>query len=208
MRRIVHHSRSLWSGTNVGARRGLSSSAASAAAPNSGIPEWCTLLTKQDLEVRVVEGFGPEPGEQAEPIAMGRQTIWGGAGKPPSRDVMAAAAKAARTEMMQRMRDNKQRDGAPRGGQPQGQRAAAPKPAQGRGRPPQSQPRHNGGGDTGNSPRNINSNTNGNGNGQQRQPDPLRTSVDSMADRGRGVLGEDGFGGPQGLLGRKEERSV
>ena len=26
---------------------------------------------------------------------MGRQTIWGGAGKPPSREVMAAAAKAA-----------------------------------------------------------------------------------------------------------------
>ncbi len=159
-------------------------------------------FTKQQIGVTIVEGFGPEPGERAEPIAMGRQTIWGGAGKPPSRDVMAAAAKAARTEMMQRMRDNKQRDGAPRGGQPQGQRAAAPKPAQGRGRPPQSQPRHNGGGDTGNSPRNINSNTNGNGNGQQRQPDPLRTSVDSMADRGRGGgrpnrSGGGGFG-PRG----------
>jgi ATP-dependent RNA helicase RhlE len=44
---------------------------------------------------------------------MGRQTIWGGAGKPPSRDVMAAAAKAARTEMMQRMRDG--RNGGGRG---------------------------------------------------------------------------------------------
>ena len=64
-------------------------------------------FTKQKIEVQVVEGFGPEPGERAEPIAMGRQTIWGGAGKPPSREVMAAAAKAARTEMLQRMRDNK-----------------------------------------------------------------------------------------------------
>jgi ATP-dependent RNA helicase RhlE len=57
-------------------------------------------FTKQSIEVKIVEGFGPEADEKAEPIAMGRQTIWGGAGKPPSRDVMAAAAKAARSEMM------------------------------------------------------------------------------------------------------------
>src|SRR5438270_13560009 len=68
-------------------------------------------FTKQSIEVQVVEGFGPEPGERAEPIAMGRQTLWGGAGKPPSRDVMAAAAKAARQEMMQRIRDNKGEQG-------------------------------------------------------------------------------------------------
>jgi ATP-dependent RNA helicase RhlE len=72
-------------------------------------------FTKQSIPRETVEGFGPEPGERAEPIAMGRQTIWGGAGKPPSRDVMQAAAKAARTEMMQRMRDNKGGQ-APRGG--------------------------------------------------------------------------------------------
>ncbi|AMO24310.1 DEAD/DEAH box helicase [Ramlibacter solisilvae] len=64
-------------------------------------------FTKQRIPVQAVEGFGPEPGERAEPIAMGRQTLWGGAGKPPSREVMAAAAKAARQEMMQRIRDNK-----------------------------------------------------------------------------------------------------
>ncbi|MBL8372013.1 MAG: DEAD/DEAH box helicase [Burkholderiaceae bacterium] len=64
-------------------------------------------FTKQEIPVQMLDGFGPEPGEKAEPIAMGRQTIWGGAGKPPSRDVMAAAAKAARQEMMQRIRDNK-----------------------------------------------------------------------------------------------------
>ncbi len=64
-------------------------------------------FTKQNIEVKVVDGFGPEPGEHAEPIAMGRQTIWGGAGKAPSRDVMMAAGRAARTEMLQRVRDSK-----------------------------------------------------------------------------------------------------
>ena len=78
-------------------------------------------FTKQRIEVQAIEGFGPEPGERAEPIAMGRQTIWGGAGRPPSREVMAAAAKAARSEMMERIRDKKQAEGgnggrnAPRG---------------------------------------------------------------------------------------------
>ncbi len=64
-------------------------------------------FTKQRIPSQVIEGFQPEPGERAEPIAMGRQTIWGGLGKPPSREVMAAAAKAARQEMMQRIRENK-----------------------------------------------------------------------------------------------------
>src|SRR5215207_11081342 len=32
-------------------------------------------FTKQDIPAQVIEGFGPEAGEQAEPIAMGRQTI-------------------------------------------------------------------------------------------------------------------------------------
>jgi ATP-dependent RNA helicase RhlE len=90
-------------------------------------------FTKQSIPRETVEGFGPEPGERAEPIAMGRQTIWGGAGKPPSRDVMQAAAKAARTEMMQRMRDNKGSQ-APRGGGGGG----------GGGGSRSGQPRHNG----------------------------------------------------------------
>jgi ATP-dependent RNA helicase RhlE len=80
-------------------------------------------FTKQKIEVQVVEGFGPEPGERAEPIAMGRQTIWGGAGKPPSREVMAAAAKAARSEMMQRIRDNKASQGDRGGKSGGGQRS-------------------------------------------------------------------------------------
>ncbi len=79
------------------------------------------IFTKQQVPVVEVEGFGPEPDEKAEPIAMGRQTLWGGLGKPPGRDVMAAAAKAARSEMMQRIRDTKAagggRNGGGRGGQ-------------------------------------------------------------------------------------------
>lgn len=74
-------------------------------------------FTKQQIAVQVVEGFGPEPGEQAEPIAMGRQVLWGGKGRPPSREVLNAAAKAARSEMMQRIRENKDKNGGqPRGG--------------------------------------------------------------------------------------------
>ncbi len=72
-------------------------------------------FTKQQIPVQVIEGFGPDAGEKAEPIAMGRQTIWGGAGKPPSRDVMQAAAKAARSEMMERIRTNKAGQGAGNG---------------------------------------------------------------------------------------------
>ena len=48
-------------------------------------------FTKQQVPVVAIEGFGPEPDEKAEPIAMGRQTLWGGLGLPPSRDVMAVS---------------------------------------------------------------------------------------------------------------------
>ena len=82
-------------------------------------------FTKQEIAVELLEGFGPEPGEKAEPIAMGRQTLWGGAGRPPSRDVMQAAAKAARGDMMQRIRESK----APQGEGGGGGRSAGPRPA-------------------------------------------------------------------------------
>ena len=82
-------------------------------------------FTKQQIPVRMLDGFGPEDGERAEPIAMGRQTLWGGLGRPPSREVMAAAAKAARQEMMQRIRENKAGQG-PRGG---GAGGRGPQPA-------------------------------------------------------------------------------
>ena len=238
-------------------------------------------FTKQEIPVAPLEGFGPEEGEVAEPIAMGRQTLWGGAGKPPSRDVMQAAAKAARHEMMERIRSNKPAQGG------RGNRRPAAAGAQGQQehtgstdgeaqRPPRSQkPRSNGNGNSNSrfsQPRDRNHGQQGAergqqdapqfgqgpsdrgprppSNGQQRpqkrsaprqfgdrerggryedqpprddahlgtqmgharnngprggngggQPDPMRTSVDSMADRGRrggfggGGGGRGGFGG-------------
>jgi len=72
-------------------------------------------FTKQQIPVEMFAEFMPEPGEKAEPIAMGRQTLWGGAGKPPGREVMAAAAKAARQEMVQRIREKKTGEGQGQG---------------------------------------------------------------------------------------------
>ncbi|MBV8617859.1 MAG: DEAD/DEAH box helicase [Curvibacter sp.] len=205
-------------------------------------------FTKQNIEVKVIDGFGPEPGEHAEPIAMGRQTIWGGAGKPPSREVMAAAAKAARSEMMQRIRDNKaaQGGGQARGGngqpsgQGQGNRGGQPggsrsKPARGDGQGFEGAPRNpgqprpargggggggghagghrgpRGGGERGDSQAGVRHDasaalatltgrgTPARSNSAGGQPDPMRTSVDSMAERGRGGRGGrsggGGFGG-------------
>ncbi|WP_137896361.1 DEAD/DEAH box helicase [Ramlibacter sp. 2FC] len=187
-------------------------------------------FTKQQIQVQVIEGFGPEPGERAEPIAMGRQTIWGGAGKPPSRDVMQAAAKAARSEMMQRIRDNKATQGegrGERGPKPQGERqGGAPKPAhgqrhggvhggkgqgqgprQGPGQQRQGEPR----GERDELPRHVDPlQTNLHNrrheprkpsHGATGQPDPMRTSIDSMAGGrgrpggGRGRGGRSGGGG-------------
>jgi len=222
-------------------------------------------FTKQRIEVKVIEGFGPEPGEKAEPIAMGRQTIWGGAGKPPSRDVMAAAAKAARTEMLQRVRERKASDQSGKGGGGQGQRQrpagegqgdGQPREGQNEGRPPRrndgrhddrrprnSQGRNGGGNGGGQSrpPRDASGNPNGprgdrpnrgprddrgpredRGDGYERQPgpnahlgsmrireprlnpstggqpDPLRTSIDSLGGRGGNRNRGGGRGGPRG----------
>ncbi|WP_087745057.1 DEAD/DEAH box helicase [Acidovorax sp. T1] len=201
-------------------------------------------FTKQQIPVQVIEGFGPDAGEKAEPIAMGRQTIWGGAGKPPSRDVMQAAAKAARSEMMERIRTNKAGQGggggdrgprqgagggngggnAPRsgrgggggGGQGGGARGGAQAPARGRARPAGGGGYEGGGGgnryDDAQPPRpNAHLGTqSGHSNPGQRnaghsaggQPDPMRTSVDSMAGSGRrgggGYRGNSGGGGGYG----------
>ncbi len=204
-----------------------------------GFMEDIARFTKQTIPVVVVEGFGPEAGERAEPIAMGRQTIWGGAGKPPSRDVMQAAAKAARTEMLTRVRESKAGSGGQgagrgnggggggRGGQRstgggaggQGQRAngggggfggrnggGAPRdndrdgefqpprpqgarPPQGRGRGPGGPGRAQPAGFA-NEPRADRP--------PAGQPDPMRTSVDIMAERGARRGGYGGGGGNRG----------
>ncbi len=191
-------------------------------------------FTKQDIPVEIIGEFMPEPGEQAEPIAMGRQTIWGGAGKPPSREVMMAAGKAARSEMLTRVRESKgpgaarSGNGGGNGGAGRGRSAEGrssegrsggggrgPRPAGGERRPAglrtegsielevgggreaeprshlsaaeqaargpgQRQARGYGGGNGGGygGPAPVPSR------GAGGQPDPMRTSVDMMADRG------------------------
>jgi ATP-dependent RNA helicase RhlE len=154
-------------------------------------------FTKQTIEVKVVEGFAPEPGEKAEPIAMGRQTIWGGAGKPPSRDVMQAAAKTARTEMLQRVRDNKAGQGNRGGGQRSGGGGGnfAPRPQGARSPQGQGRDRSAGGGigqppGFANEPRAARA--------PAGQPDPMRTSVDMMSERGARRGGNFGGGNRSG----------
>ena len=222
-------------------------------------------FTKQQIPVEMFQEFMPEPGERAEPIAMGRQTIWGGAGKPPSRDVMAAAAKAARTEMLQRVREKKASDGGGSGAG-QRQRPAADvgenSPPRGRGEQQRQAPRGDGRRAVGRN--GAGGNGNGNGNSGNRpnsgpprhaearveraprddrapredrgpredrepredrqpgpnahlgslrirdprprsatpggQPDPLRTSIDSMRSGNRG---KGGPGGPSGNRGSR-----
>jgi ATP-dependent RNA helicase RhlE len=193
-------------------------------------------FTKQNIEVKVVEGFGPEVGERAEPIAMGRQTIWGGAGKPPSRDVMQAAARTARTEMLQRVRESKAArpgsgrsnagaDGAERGGQGQRSNAGhgdggngggagaysgggrggehAPRP-QGA-RAPQGRGRFGGNRAGAGMGGGVSNGGSGSYAGEPRaprapqgQPDPMRTSVDMMAERGARRGGYGGGGNRNG----------
>ena len=176
---------------------------------------------QQRLEVRLLPDFGPAEGEKAEPIAMGRQVLWGGIGKPPGRDVMAAAAKAAREDMFARMRERKSGQGQ---GQGQGPRNKGPRPQGGNSnnqRPPRSldAPRvrvpegappdedddpefpphfrnNNGPRSNNNNNRRRRNNSGVGGNGGQ--PDPLRTSIDAISQRsGRG----GGGGGNRGRSG-------
>ena len=176
-------------------------------------------FTKQQIPVQAFPEFMPEEGEKAEPIAMGRQTLWGGAGKPPSREVMAAAGKAARQEMMTRIRDKKANDGQ---GQGRGQRGEGRSQGQGQ-RQGQGRPAQNAGGQ----PQRPQQRPQGEGHpqharGEQRpqkahqgphrgeghhgggQPDPLRTGIDSLGsrggrnNRGRGRPGGGNGGGGQG----------
>ena len=212
-------------------------------------------FTKQEIPVEIFQEFMPEPGEKAEPIAMGRQTIWGGAGKPPSRDVMAAAAKAARAEMLQRVREKKANDGGSpgRGNGGQRQRTAPQGEGQGESRGEGGGRGRNGGGRNAQGPRPQREgqgqarNRDGFGGGQARngdrpnrgpredrgeggeraerqpgpnahlgslrireprnqgsapggQPDPLRTSIDSLGSRGG--RGGNGGGSNRGRGGR------
>ena len=219
-------------------RAGLSGEAVSLVClDEEGFMQEIERFTRQQIPVQVVEGFGPEEGERAEPIAMGRQTIWGGAGRAPSREVMQAAAKAARQEMMQRIRDNKGERGAAgngggprRGGPPAGGNngqagrgrrgngngaagpARTPQPhATHHGQPPahareelvERQPRHWGNAPSPSHADQVAYRRAESVAGAAGQPDPLRTSVDSMGGRGRRTGGGGGGGGGGGYGGNR-----
>ncbi|RMX00969.1 DEAD/DEAH box helicase [Allofranklinella schreckenbergeri] len=89
-------------------------------------------FTKQEIPVELMPEFAPPEDEVAEPIAMGRQTLWGGAGKPPSREVMQAAAKAARKEMMERIQSKRVAQGSRKKG-PEHKAQEQDKPARAKG---------------------------------------------------------------------------
>ncbi|OPF64738.1 DEAD/DEAH box helicase [Hydrogenophaga sp. H7] len=164
-------------------------------------------FTKQQIPVEIFQEFMPEPGEKAEPIAMGRQTIWGGAGKPPSRDVMAAAAKAARQEMMTRIREKKAEGGNSGrnnngGGQPR-QRAESGEGqplAEGQGEGRRRNRNRRGGGGGNGQPRQANANGNPNHNGQPRQHQE-RTPRAPREDRYEGEDRPERQPGPNAHLG-------
>ena len=142
-------------------------------------------FTKQRIPREDMPEFGPVPGEKAEPMAMGRQVIWGGAGKAPSREEMSAAGKNARREMMQRINTRKEGEraaGGGRGGSSGGRGAgggasrSGAAPARAPSRSPSQAPAHGSRSGVG-------------------QPDPMRTGVDSFAGRGRTPNGGSGGGG-------------
>ena len=163
-------------------------------------------FTKQDIPVQIIDAFMPEPGEQAEPIAMGRQTIWGGAGKPPSRDVMMAAARAARSEMLTRVRESKGPGAAGRGGNAgNGGGGRGPAPA-GRSNGGGRGGRGNSGGygagngaNTGGEGRNFNADGDNYGNAGGREAEPRsHLSAAEQAVRGPGQRQARGYGGGNG----------
>ena len=161
-------------------------------------------FTKQEIPVQVLPDFGPEEGEEAEPIALGRQTIWGGAGKPPSREVMQAAAKAARQEMMGRIRSTKTAQpnrGGGRGGRKPVAEAAAQAsgeghPDQGSATPGDTGPRRGGQGYNRSRQRPGRSSTRpGEGLAPMRESRPPRTSTSSSHNRPPPSEGPDYEGG-------------
>jgi len=159
------------------------------------------------LDVRLLPEFGPAEGEVAQPIAMGRQVLWGGLGKAPGRDVMSAAAKAARQEMMQRMRERKGTEGSARQSRPrsEGQTAGPDGGERGEGanRNRRSRNRRRGGA-AGQSPGHAPAagqrqeqprSNRRDGDELPRSADPLRTSVDAAARGGRNRHRSGGGGG-------------
>ena len=159
-------------------------------------------FTRQEIPVQIFPEFMPEPGEKAEPIAMGRQTLWGGAGKPPSREVMAAAAKAARQEMMTRIREKKVEGGGARSNgaagqnRPRAEAADGQPPAEGQGEGRRRNRNRRGG--SGNGPQRQ---AGANGNAQAPRQNPERQNRPPREDRYEGEDRPERQPGPNAHLG-------
>jgi ATP-dependent RNA helicase RhlE len=142
-------------------------------------------FTKQRIPREEMAEFAPVAGEKAMPMAMGRQVLWGGAGKAPSREEMAAAGKSARREMMQRINVRKEGERAGGGGGRNGGGRSGQAPARAPSRAPTHAPAHGA----------------RSGMGTGGQPDPMRTNTDSFAGRGRSGGGGSGNSGGRGRSG-------
>ncbi len=154
-------------------------------------------FTKQRIPREDMPEFGPVQGEKAEPMAMGRQVIWGGAGKAPSREEMSAAGKNARREMMQRINTRKEGERATGGGRGGngGGGGGASRAGNGSARPPSRAPSRSPMHAPSHAPSHAPAHNSRSGGGQ---PDPLRTGVDSFAGR---VRNTNGGGGGRGRTG-------
>lgn len=91
----------------------------------AGFMQQIESLIRRPIKQIVIEGFEPPPGEKGQPIVMGRQVIWGGLGRPPSRSASASAVKSARQQISQRK---------PAGGSGNGGGRSAPRSGFGAGR--------------------------------------------------------------------------
>jgi ATP-dependent RNA helicase RhlE len=118
-------------------------------------------FTKQSIpQVPCPEAFLPAIGEKGEPIAFGRQVIWGGAGPKPSGDVMNAALHKAKKQasiarqnnpqgrFQQQKRKEQQQNGGQQTSRGGGQSQSQPRQQQNGGQQ-QQQPRQQGNGQGG-----------------------------------------------------------
>lgn len=83
----------------------------------AGFMQQIETLIKRPVEQIVIDGFQPDPLETAQPIVMGRQVLWGGIGRAPSRQSTASFVKAARQQINQPRSGAGTRAGRTGGGQ-------------------------------------------------------------------------------------------
>ena len=67
----------------------------------AGFMQQIEKLIQRPVEEIIIDDFAPPKTEIAQPIVMGRQVLWGGIGKAPSRKASAATVKAARQQLSQ-----------------------------------------------------------------------------------------------------------